>query len=175
MRRNLLGLTIASIFVLLVGIVNAQKQPNNNIIPATAALCDSIPNAVTNCAFGTGDFTGWTLSGDTSFTGVTGCGRPGGSPNCAFLGPTGHLGLMTQIVFPSAGTKSLSFWMSSSGQPSEFEVWYNGKVHEVKTIPDHSYTQYTISVTASGSGDDLTFAFYNLPSFIDLTDIVVTP
>jgi len=93
------------------------------------------------------------------------------------LGPVNHPGLLTQVVPASAGPHTISFWVSNSGQPSEFEVWWEGqKIHEVKTVPDYTYTQYTLSgVMASGNGSDLTFAFTNLPSFIDLTDIVVTP
>ena len=41
-------------------------------LPAFAAdVCQTPANLVVNCGFETGDFTGWTQSGNTGFTGVS--------------------------------------------------------------------------------------------------------
>ena len=65
---------------------------------AAASICDSIAgNVIVNCGFETGDFTGWTLTGNTGFTGVT-----SGSPYVnsgtygAYLGPVGSDGFLSQ-------------------------------------------------------------------------------
>src|SRR6266404_3872321 len=57
---------------------------------------------VTNGSFETGDFTGWTLTGNTGFTGVECPGVPFAGPgdgNCdAFLGPVGSDGTLSQVL-----------------------------------------------------------------------------
>src|SRR5207253_6561299 len=57
---------------------------------------------VTNGSFETGDFTGWTLSGNTGSSGVECPGAPFAGPgggNCdAFLGPVGSNGTISQSL-----------------------------------------------------------------------------
>src|ERR1700730_10015968 len=78
------------------------------------ALCASaipIDNIVTNGGFETGDFTGWTQSGNTGFTGVDTDSAHSGNFG-AFSGPTGSEGFLSQTLNTVAGMAyDLSFFL----------------------------------------------------------------
>src|SRR6266478_615331 len=85
---------------------------------------------VTNGSFETGDFTGWTLTGNTGFTGVECPGAPFAGPgdgNCdAFLGPVGSNGTLSQTLTTIPGQfYNIRFdFQPDGGQPSFFSaVW----------------------------------------------------
>src|SRR5690242_21749347 len=95
-------------------------------VMAAPSQCDAVAgNLVTNCGFETGDFTGWTLSSNTSFTSV--------SPNAPYvhsgnfgaaLGTVGGTSFLTQSqalnTVPGA-TYLVSVWLESDGgTPNEF-------------------------------------------------------
>jgi len=128
-------------------------------------------NLVANCGFETGDFTGWIQGGDTSATGVASCPHSGTS--CAHMGPVFYNGTLTQGLATS-GTCTLSFWVRNSSTPSRFSVEWNSHTSFILDfVPDFPYEQFTISGLPGGAGAYLTFTFYNVPSFIDLDDVVV--
>jgi hypothetical protein len=142
--------------------------------------CTSIgaANLVTNCAFQSGDFTGWINGGDPSFTAVgVGCGHRAGT-NCASMGQVNYNGTLTQSLNTTGTTCTLSFWLANTGQPSRFEAQWNAKtVFVLDQVPDFTgvnYQQFTVRGLPAGFGAYLTFTFYNPPSFINLTDITVT-
>lgn len=119
-------------------------------------VCQGVAgNLVANCGFETGDFSGWTLSGNTGFTGVsTGYAFSGNFG--AALGPIGSDGFLSQTLwgnsltfayrqdpsywgldsvsltpFGSCGAGCeiffLDFWLSSpGGTPNDFTVLWNG-------------------------------------------------
>ena len=65
---------------------------------AAASICDSIPgNVIVNCGFETGNFTGWTQGGNTTFMGVTFISTYVNSGTYgAQLGPIGSDGTLSQ-------------------------------------------------------------------------------
>jgi len=149
-----------------------------------------ITNIVNNGGFETGDFTGWTQSGNTGFTGVDPGAANSGNFG-AFAGPVGSLGFLSQTLNTVAGmTYDLSFFLRNdagggegmspikpSGGPvdQEFQVFWNGSL--IFSIPPNSspslYTQFNFSgLLATGTTTDLTFGFRNDPSFWDIDDIV---
>src|SRR5215472_19383553 len=90
------------------------------------------------------------MSGDTSSTFVD--GNPHSGSSAANLGPVGHLGLLSQSI-PTAGFTSctLSFWISSSSRPAEFEVWWNqSRLTQIVNVPDLAYTQMSYRFLVPG-------------------------
>jgi transposase-like protein len=69
---------------------------------------------VINGGFETGDFTGWALSGNTDYTGVT-TGIAHSGEYAAYFGPDGSLGYLSQSLATTVGTRyELSFFLASA-------------------------------------------------------------
>jgi hypothetical protein len=133
-------------------------------------------NLVTNPGFETGDFTGWTQSGDTSFTGVD--GNPHSGTNAGFFGPTGSNGFLSQdLATMAGGLYNLSFWLENDDTSGDnhFEVSWNGSIIlSLDNAPQFGYTLFTFTgLSASTSSTPLQFGFFNPPSFWFLDDVSV--
>src|SRR6202158_3197425 len=86
-------------------------------------------NLVANCGFETGDSTGWTRSGDQSFTSIDAASAHSGSFGLD-TGPTGTLGFFAQkLATISGGSYSLCYWLSNEGGPAnQFQVSWGGTI-----------------------------------------------
>jgi hypothetical protein len=140
------------------------------IATATVARADLVANG----GFETGDFTGWTQSGNTDFTGVT-TGVAHSGDYAADLGPDGSLGYLSQMLDTTAGTSyRLNFFLSSDGEaPNEFDVTL-GETNLIQIdVPSNGYVSESLTVTAIGSTTLLQFGFRNDNGFFSLDDVTV--
>lgn len=120
-----------------------------------------------NGGFETGDFTGWTLSGDNYWTVVDNGGSSGIVPHSgsyeAALGTLSSLGYLSQTVATTPGTSYLlSFWLNHSGGDSNdvFIVSWNGTILLDETNPPApAWTNYQFVVTATGTSTILQFGY----------------
>jgi hypothetical protein len=146
---------------------------------------------VVNGGFETGDYTGWTESGNTpSFSvyvraagtfplpgdiGVT----PHGGKFDSSMGPFGSPGFLSQILATSPGqTYTLSYWLqnSSPNAPSLFDTYWGGVlISDINPLPAQPYTLAQFTVTATSASTELKFGFQQNPSQMHLDDVSVVP
>jgi subtilase family serine protease len=147
---------------------------------------------VENGGFETGDFTGWTLVGDTIVNSGRGqvtiydavenassgfevvhSGTYG-----AFLGD-GQLATLSQTLASVAGQNYLiSFWLDNpvSGSGQQFLVnWSGDTLYDNSSPPAFTWTNFQFVVVASGTNSILQFGAENDPSYFGLDDVSVTP
>jgi hypothetical protein len=134
-------------------------------------------NIVNNGSFETGDFTGWTQTGNTGFGGVS-C--PGGAPSgsCfAFFGPVGSDGGITQNLATVVGNKYvITFSFSSDGGvPSDWSATFGTGTLISATNPAASaFHTLTFVVTATSATTAIGFNFRDDPGFLDLDAVSVS-
>lgn len=142
-------------------------------LPVTGAFATEL---VSNGGFESSDFTDWTLTGNTSFTGVaTGIAHSG--TYGAFFGQIGSTGTISQTLNTVAGQAySLSFWLhNDGGSPNSFDASIDGvDVLTLSDAPSFDYTQYVFAFVASGTTTPLVFTFQQDPAFWYLDDISVS-
>jgi hypothetical protein len=147
---------------------------------ASAAL-SARANLVTNPGFETGDFTGWTQFGDTSFTGVAPSSPGGTLPHSgnflAYFGPTGNGGGIMQTLTAPAGTFNIDFWLAADGggPTDSMSASLGGTTfYSTPGIGAFPYMHITGTV-ATGANPVLQFTFFNVPSYWVLDDVNVVP
>lgn len=133
------------------------------------------PIALVNGSFETGNLTGWTITGNTGFAGVT-CPGPGpivAQGSCtAFLGAVGSLGFLNQ-AFTAAPNTAISFtfsWSTDGQTPSEFSAEIDG-VPMLDLINPASMVMQAVTVsgvTGAGLTHTLSFNERNDPGFMFL-------
>ena len=177
---------------------NSISTPNTAVISSTTAdatlsdTLDTTPptvvatpetNIVSNGNFETGDFSGWTLGGNS---GLSQYGQPQiyiiGNPNAesgnyaAGIGSIGSDGSLSQDLATQAGqVYTIDFWLSNEGgAPNDFTASWNGTpLLTLNNAPASGYTEYKYTVTATGSTSHLEFDGLQQPTQWNLDNISV--
>ena len=140
-------------------------------------------NLVANGNFATDNFTDWTIGGN--YTSTTygpeifiDTDAEGGSTYAAGMGSVSSDGTLSQTIATTAGdTYTLSFWLQNEELgTNDFKAIWNGQtLLSLTNAAASGYTEYTYTVTATGSTTTLEFSAANGPSQWDLDNISLTP
>lgn len=139
---------------------------------------------VDNGGFETGDFTGWSLSGDISYSGIGESVMHTGDYGF-YSGSLEGNTYLEQVVQTAPGQEhTLSFWMSRDAQVNPFEeplnsfmVFWDGgwdPVFELQNFSEQNYEFYSLSLQAVNAESLLSFYFFDSQSFINLDDVSMT-
>lgn len=141
--------------------------------PATAAT-----NLLINGGFETGNFAGWSLSGNsTKYVGVGG-GITTEGRYAAFFGPTGADAILSQGLSTNVGQDyDISFSLKNTwAGGNSFQVFFGDAPAAISFTDETSFDWFTFSFTAQASASEtwLSFAFRNDPALFYLDNISVT-
>jgi hypothetical protein len=124
-------------------------------------------NLIVNGGFETGDFTGWTLGGNTAgtYVGPPFPSTPGhafSGEHAAVLGAIGAFGTLSQTFATDPGTRyELTLWGANGGEPpNEVTITLNGiTAFEAIDDPVHDYVLHVFDFTATGTTYTLLFDY----------------
>ena len=138
------------------------------------------PNALVNGGFETGNFSGWTQSGNPGFTSVV---NVAANPShvrsgtfAAFLGPIGSDGFLSQTLQTIPGKAYIvSFSLfTDPGTPNDFNASWGGTPFFSSTnIPASGYQTFTFTEVAQSTSTVLQLGFRHDPAFFGLDDVSV--
>jgi hypothetical protein len=138
-------------------------------------------NSIVNGSFESGDFTGWTLAGNTGFTGVecpgVGFAGPGDGACDAFLGPVGSNGTLSQTFATQIGRLyRIDFdFQPDGGNPSFFSATWDAQpaLFTATNAAASAYQVLHFQALATAATTSLTFAFRDDPGFLKLDSVNV--
>lgn len=144
-------------------------------------------NLITNGGFETGDFTGYSQSGNlfgTDVQSLVGDYGPHSGSNYALLGPSQTDGILTQLMATTIGQDYIiTFYLASDGNtPNNFSASFGGTtffsqtdIPEVSPVSPKAYVMHTFDQVATSASTALQFQFRNDKTAFALDDISVTP
>src|SRR5579862_229680 len=148
------------------------------LLLASAASAQA-QNLVANGGFETGDFSGWTRTGNQNFMFVTtafdGIAPHGGSYQ-AVAGPQSAVGSLSQSLATQVGKQyDITFWVANYGlTPNSFDATFGGNTllvfNGIGALP---YTEYTYTETATAPATTLQFDFQQPNAYWYLDDVSV--
>jgi hypothetical protein len=153
------------------------------VVFGTVGFAHAGSNLVSNGSFETGDFTSWTVSGDTTFTGVCdasscpGAFVPQDGNYAAYFGPVGDTATISQTIATTPGDAySLSFYLANpvGGTPNFFSVTFGNSSFSFTNFGvAFGWQQFTLTTVAATDQTQLSFTFRNDPSYWFLDNVNV--
>ena len=146
-------------------------------VTAVALLAaSSQAQLVTNGGFETGDFSGWTPFGDTSFTGVWDWESHSGEYN-AYFGPLSPGGIMQTIAANPGDQIQVSFWARSEDEltPNSLTADLDGQIiANIMDMTHFEWTEYTATITVANPNPTLRFTLTSPVGYLDLDSVSAT-
>jgi hypothetical protein len=145
-------------------------------LPARASI-------VVNGGFETGDFSGWTQFGSTSFASVVSDPPvPQSGVYGASFGEFDATGGISQTLATTTGAKyTVDFWLQNEADPfgafspNSFAFSWGGVTQlTLANASPFAYKHYSFTLTALAGTTDIRFAFRQDPAFYDLDNVAVT-
>ena len=138
-------------------------------------------NIVVNGSFETGNTTGWTQAGDTTFNGVecpgVGFAGPGDGACDYFAGPVGSNSTLSQVLNTLPGRfYSIDFdFQPDGGTPSFFSAVWDAQpaLFSVTNPAASPYQVLHFGALATTATTSLTFSFRDDPGFLKLDSVSV--
>ncbi len=185
------NLTLQNVVALSTGTYLSGVAITNQALSRVQMVSVSVAagqSIVQNGGFETGDFTGWTLVGDTVignwvynivstddyYPGLVHSGYYG-----AFLGEGGSLATLSQTLVTIPNQRYLvSCWLDNptNGLGQQFSASWNGtNFVTLASPPVLAWTNFLFVATATGTNTILQFAAQNDPNYFGFDDVNVTP
>jgi hypothetical protein len=144
--------------------------PYTTTFTTTAAL-------ILNGGFETGDFTGWTQFGNTSFDSVSSANPHSGNYAARFGASGSESGIYQTIPTTPGANYDLSYWLfNAGGTPNSFHAQIDGvdiPGSQLTDVAAFAYTQYTFTFTAARSSTEVRFFFRQDPTHWNFDDVSV--
>jgi hypothetical protein len=134
-------------------------------------------NQIVNGDFESGDFTGWTQSGDPAdFVAVDGSAAHSGDFGALF-GSTDPSGISQSFATVAGQSYTVDFWLmlDDSARPNNFSWSWNGAAQtpSLSDAAGFGFQEFSFTVTAAGASSSLAFNFQNPQSYWLIDDISV--
>jgi hypothetical protein len=132
-------------------------------------------NLVVNPGFETGDFTGWTVTGNLAYAQVVAGAEHTGSFGAEFGEPFANTSLSQTLTTVAGSSYDISFWLFNFGlTPNFFSASFGGDVLLSITDGDFQpYTFYSFTDVAASASTVLEFQFRQDLAYWDFDDVAV--